>query len=59
MPVAGSIPVSRDLVKIIRETSRMERSGTLNEHLGCIEKRQCQAIEMYLRACALRLGRSM
>ena len=51
--------MSRDLVKIIRETSRMERSGTLNEHLGCIEKRQCQAIEMYLRACALRLGRSM
>ena len=59
MPVAGSVPVSRDLVKIIRETSRMERSGTLNEHLECIERRQCQAVEMYLRACALRLGKTM
>jgi len=59
MPAPSSIPVSRDLVKIIRESSRLEKTGTLNEHLECIEKRQCQAVEMYLRACALRLGKSM
>ena len=52
-------PVSRDLVRIIRESSKCDPStGThsLKDHLAVVENRQNQAVEFYLRACATRLG---
>jgi len=52
-------PVSRDLVRIIKENSKLESSGcSLNEHLRSIDERQSKALEFYLRACALRLDKS-
>jgi len=52
-------PVSRELSRIIRETSRLGRDDApLCEHVRSIEERQAQAIEFYLRSCVLRLGES-
>ncbi len=57
---AQHLPVSRDLVRIIRECSRLEQGNhTLTEHIRCIEDRQAKAVEFYLRACALRLDQGM
>ena len=47
-------PVSRDLVKMIRDISKKEVQGVA-EGLRAIEERQAKEIEFYLRACALRL----
>lgn len=59
----GGQPVSRDLARIIRESSKKQLEGagcgadtTLDEHLQAIEARQIKAIEFYLRACAARLA---
>jgi hypothetical protein len=52
------LPVSRDLVRIIRETSRLEAGATLTDHLAAIDARQAQEVEFYFRACALRLSQS-
>ncbi len=50
------VPVSRELVRIIRENSKLEGPGhTLNDHLTAVSARQAREIEFYLRACALRL----
>jgi hypothetical protein len=50
------MPVSRDLVRIVRESSRLEGANlTLNDHMRAVEARQAKALEFYLRACALRL----
>jgi hypothetical protein len=50
-------PVSRELVRIIRDNSGLGREGaSLCEHVRGIEERQAQAIEFYLRSCNLRLG---
>jgi hypothetical protein len=50
------MPMSRDLVRIIRESSRLEGGSTsLSEHLAAIDARQVKGLEFYLRACALRL----
>ncbi len=50
------LPVSRDLVRIIRESSRLEGNLTLTDHLSVIDARQAQEVEFYFRACALRLS---
>jgi hypothetical protein len=58
MPKAAgrATPVSRDLVRIVRESSRLEGGGlTLNDHLSAVNARQAQGLEFYLRACVLRL----
>ena len=48
--------MSRELVRIIREGSRLEGAGhTLTDHLSAIGARQAKGVEFYLRACALRL----
>lgn len=55
-PMRGSLPVSRDLVRIVKESSRLENPGaSLDEHLRAVEERQAKSTEFYLRACALRL----
>ena len=52
----AQLPVSRELVRIIREGSRLEGAGhTLTDHLSAIGARQAKGVEFYLRACALRL----
>jgi hypothetical protein len=50
-------PVSRDLVRIIREKSRLETAvGVgIDQHLQAVTNGQNQAVEFYLRACVLRL----
>jgi hypothetical protein len=50
-------PVSRELVKIIRENSKLETSEgvLLSDHMHAIGERQAKAVEFYLRGCALRL----
>ena len=56
MPSRPPMPVSRDLVRIVRESSRLEGANlTLNDHMRAVEARQAKAVEFYLRACALRL----
>lgn len=56
----GSVPVSRDLVRIIKESSRLaEAERGLSEHVQAVEERQSKAIEFYLRACALRLDKTL
>jgi hypothetical protein len=53
-------PVSRHLVSIIRECSKLETvGGSLDEHLRVVESRQTKAVEFYLRACALRLEKGV
>jgi len=55
-----SQPVSRDLVRIIKENSKIDSNGmSISEHLQHVEARQCNALEFYLRACALRLDNSL
>jgi hypothetical protein len=49
------LPVSRDLMRIVRESSRLEGAGGVAVHVRAVEARQAKAIEFYLRACALRL----
>jgi hypothetical protein len=56
MPSRPPMPVSRDLVRIVRESSRLEGANlSLNDHVRAVEARQAKALEFYLRACALRL----
>lgn len=51
-----SQPMSRELVRIIREASRADQAGVgVSDHLEMISARQAKEIEFYLRACALRL----
>lgn len=53
-------PVSRDLVRIVRESSKLEGNGlTLDDHLRAVEARQAKSVEFYLRACALRLDQGL
>lgn len=53
----ASLPISRDLVRIVKESSRLEGTQhTLSEHLCAVNARQAQSVEFYLRACALRLA---
>ena len=47
-------PISRDLVKMIRDIIKKDARG-LADGLRAIEERQSKEIEFYLRACALRL----
>jgi hypothetical protein len=54
-----SLPVSRELARIIREGSRLEGHHTLNEQMGAVSARQAKALEFYLRACALRLDQGL
>ena len=55
----SSQPVSRDLVRIIRESSKLDVNvSSLTEHIRAVDSRQAQAVEFYLRACALRLQQS-
>jgi hypothetical protein len=55
--MASRQPVSRDLARIIRESSRGgQEAASLNEHLQALQDRQCKAVEFYLRACAQRLA---
>ena len=49
-----SRPLSRDLVRMIREISKKDALG-LGEGLRAIEERQAKEIEFFLQACALRL----
>jgi hypothetical protein len=53
----SSLPISRDLVRIIRESSKLEEATQpLSEHLKAIDARQVQGVEFFFRACALRLA---
>lgn len=55
-----SLPVSRDLVRIVKESSRLEGGPhSLSEHLQAVDARQAQSVEFYLRACSLRLQRGL
>jgi hypothetical protein len=58
-PSKRSQPVSRELARIIRDSSRLEGHHTLNEHLRAVSTRQAKALEFYLRACALRLEQAL
>ena len=52
--------MSRDLARIIRESSRLEDpSLPLSQHISAVETRQAKALEFYLRACALRLEQGL
>jgi hypothetical protein len=54
------LPVSRDLVRIIRESSKLEGSNlTLSTHMKAVDDRQAKAVEFYLRACSLRLDQGI
>lgn len=56
----GGLPVSRDLVRIVKESSRLEGPGlTLDHHVRAVEERQAKSVEFYLRACALRLEQGL
>jgi hypothetical protein len=60
MKKARPTPVSRDLMRIVRESSRLGGAdATLSDHVSAIETRQAKAVEFYLRACALRLDQSL
>ena len=60
MPERKPLPVSRELVCMIRESSRLEGEGlTLGDHLRAVDARQAKGVEFYLRACALRLDQSL
>jgi hypothetical protein len=53
-------PMSRDLVRIIRESSRLEGPGlSVSDHVSAIDARQAKALEFYLRACLLRLDQGL
>jgi hypothetical protein len=53
-------PVSRELVRLIRESSKLESpQASLAEHIRVVDEKQAQAIEFYFRACALRLEQAM
>lgn len=55
-----TLPVSRDLVRIVKESSRLEGPGlSLDQHLRAVEERQAKSVEFYLRACALRLEQGL
>ena len=55
-----NLPVSRDLVRIIRESSKLDQgNNSLSDHVKSIEDRQAKAVEFYLRACALRLDQGI
>ena len=55
-----SHPVSRHLVRIIRECSKLETANApLDAHLAAVDVRQTKAVEFYLRACALRLEQGL
>lgn len=56
--MAHRTPISRDLVRIIREVSKSE-NAPLCDNLRVIEERQAREVEFYLRACALRLERGI
>lgn len=49
-----SRPLSRDLVRMIREISKKD-ALSLGDGLRAIEERQAREIEFFLQACALRL----
>jgi hypothetical protein len=53
-PKPANRPLSRDLVRMIREISKKDALG-LGEGLKAIEERQAKEIEFFLQACALRL----
>jgi len=56
MPQKAAQSISRDLVRIIRDSSLLEcTDAPLSRHLQAVEDRRAQALEFYLRACALRL----
>lgn len=46
-------------MRIVRESSRLvddEQDAPLSKHLQAVDDRKAQALEFYLRACALRLS---
>jgi hypothetical protein len=53
-PPGSSKPLSRDLVRMIREMSKKDALGVA-DGLRAIEERQAKEIEFFLQACALRL----
>ena len=56
-PLVGWMPpVSRDLVRIIREINKKE-ARSVGEGLRMIEERQAKEVEFFLQACSLRLER--
>ena len=59
-PPSASLPVSRELVRMIRTSSQLQGAGhALGEHLQVVDARQAKAVEFYLRACALRLDQGL
>ena len=53
-------PVSRELIKLIREASKLDApQANLSEHMRAVDAKQAQAVEFYIRACALRLEQTM
>ena len=59
MQARQPLPVSRDLMRIVRESSRLEGAGGVSDHVRAVEVRQAKATEFYLRACALRLEQGL
>ena len=60
MPEGTVQTISRDLGRIIRETSLVEPSDVpLSRHLQAVEDRRTQCFEFYLRACVQRLAAPM
>lgn len=56
MPPRVRQPVSQELVRIVRESSGLGVcDASLSRHMQAVEDRQAQALEFYLRACAMRL----
>jgi hypothetical protein len=52
----SKLPVSRTLVQMVRECSRLTETGqSLSEHMRAVDERHSQGVEFYLRACAQRL----
>ena len=57
---SASLPVSRELVRMIRTSSQLQGAGhALGEHLQVVDAWQAKAVEFYLRACALRLDQGL
>lgn len=47
-------------MRIVKESSRLEGvDRPLSEHLRAVDARQAQSVEIYLRACALRLEQGL
>ncbi len=53
-------PISKELARIVRDGSGLQDvDAPVSKHLQAIEDRRAQALEFYLRSCAMRLDTSL